>query len=118
MNWEFLLGLLLPAYGAGYIWLIKTAREDPPLFSEIDSQLRVLIPIGSIALLVATGVVWASIDTDLAFARGISSLAVVLLMLLSLAYQSLAFFRRIAKLPPKATGSTTPPTEQSRTQEP
>lgn len=39
MDWKFFLGLIIPAIGAAFVWLTKIAREDQPLYCEIDDVL-------------------------------------------------------------------------------
>lgn len=101
MNWEFLLGLLLPAYGVGYVWLIKTAREDPILYWEVAKHLKslftTLIPA---ALIVAAMFAFGTDEADNAKLDAVT-LAMIFVFLMTVTLWSLSFFRRIATLPPK-----------------
>lgn len=101
MNWEFLLGLLLPAYGVGYVWLVKIARNDPALYSLLEKPLRIALIAVFVLSLVAS--IWARENEAIADAasRNILFFGGLLVFLSSGILISLGMFRRITKLPPK-----------------
>lgn len=109
MNWEFIIGLALPAYGIGFVWLTKTAREDPIMFAEIDKHLKVLLPLLLVSLTAFLALlVWVlGVRSD--FVQAGISLVVVSMMCVVLTMQSLSFFRRIAALPPREGTQTAQP---------
>jgi len=105
MNWEFLLGLLLPAYGAGYVWLIKSAREDSVMYFALEKHLGrlllLLIPtliIGIFAISYLANKVLDIRDTTAAI-----SFICLLMLLVIITIWSFPFFKRITELPPKST---------------
>lgn len=103
MNWEFLLGLLLPAYGVGYVWLIKTAREDPPLYAVVETQLKTLLVVFQLAMAVTAVFAIKFSNVSPVLKMDLGSLAVLSIILASVVQQSFPFFRRIAALPEKET---------------
>ncbi|MFY2819703.1 hypothetical protein ACOTI2_08270 [Achromobacter xylosoxidans] len=96
MDWKFFLGLMIPAVGAAFVWLTKVAREDPPLFAEIDSVLSRWIPTALFAvssMAIFSMVVWNDGRKDVLI---ISAILVFALLQLRSAFP---FFRRVAALP-------------------
>lgn len=117
VSWEFLLGLLLPAYGLGYLWLIKTAREDPVLYAEVEKPLWKIC-----ALLVVFGVLafrsfHGSTEYPSEFRLSAMVLSGLLATLPTFILLSLSFFRRITRLPARQSQADakppTKPTSQS-----
>lgn len=99
MDWKFLAGILIPAMGAGFVWLLGIARKDPTLFTVLDAAISAalarvagaFIGAGAIALWLAPP------GEDRAAAMvlvGIALAGVIQTALL------LPLFRRIAALPP------------------
>ncbi|MDH2239095.1 hypothetical protein N5K27_22560 [Pigmentiphaga sp. GD03639] len=105
MNWEFLLGLLLPAYGAGYIWLIKTAREDPPLYRVIESQLKGICLAVAALLAVLAFAIPHVVEGPRPFMNGLGAFMLILIGMNMLLLQSLSLFRRISEMPPRTAQS-------------
>ncbi|MFY2608965.1 hypothetical protein [Achromobacter xylosoxidans] len=96
MDWKFFLGLTIPAVGAAFVWLTKVAREDPPLYAEIDGVLTRWIPTALFAvvfLMVFSMVTWDAGRGDVGFIGGILILGLLQLR------SAFPFFRRVAALP-------------------
>ncbi|WBX91590.1 hypothetical protein [Achromobacter mucicolens] len=96
MDWKFFLGLMIPAVGAAFVWLTKVAREDPPLFAEIDGVLSRWVPTAlfTVAFMaIFSMIVWDEGRKDVLIISVI--LAFALLQLRS----AFPFFRRVAALP-------------------
>lgn len=96
MDWKFFLGLMIPAVGAAFVWLTKVAREDPPLFAEIDGVLVRWIPKALFAVVfmaIFSMVMWEDGRNEVGF--------VALFMVWSLLQlrSAFPFFRRVAALP-------------------
>lgn len=97
MDWKFFLGLMIPAVGAAFVWLTKIAREDPPLYKEIDRVLSGWIPtalFGVVILMIILMIKWEEGRGDVGF---ISAILILGLIQLRTAFP---FFRRVAALPP------------------
>jgi len=100
INLEFLFGIAIPAYGAGYVWMIKTARQDPVLYRYIES--RVYVGLALVLIYVASLSLWVLLRSW----RVENRLAWQYLLILVSAYGVLChawisrkFFREIADLP-------------------
>jgi hypothetical protein len=104
VDWELLMGLVLPAYGAGYLWLTNVARNDPDLYLAIEFRL---LASAIVALLfVVVVLLGVSLDEGIPVEvkREYQMLAFVFGVLAVYAISSRSFFREITRLPPK--GST------------
>lgn len=112
MDWKFILGIMLPAAGAGFIWLTGIARKDPPLFLEIEAVLKKWIPNALFAVISMAGVsFWRYHDVE---GSGIGDVLVItgLIVIALLQLRSaLPFFGRVAQLP--AAGTQTPASEEA-----
>jgi len=110
MDWKFILGIMLPAAGAGFIWLTGIARKDPPLFMEIEAVLKRWIPGALSAVMLMAGFTfWRYHDVE---GSGIGDVLVItgLIVVALLQLRSaLPFFGRVARLP--AAGTQTPASE-------
>lgn len=96
MDWKFFLGLIIPAIGAAFVWLTKIARENPPLYCEIDNVLSRWIPgalFGVVILMIFSMVTWDDGRGDVGFIGGILILGLIQLR------SAFPFFRRVAALP-------------------
>lgn len=98
------MGLLLPAYGVGYVWLIRTARDDPAMYAEVEKHLKRLLIALQVAFLVVTILVVEYSGFPDEFQRDTLSLSFVMILLTHIIQISFRFFRRIAALPPKTEG--------------
>jgi len=96
---ELLLTLFIPAYAAGYLWLIKLARTDKPLYFLMESRLyRPVMVIAIAETLTAVGM--AAYDWDNEEARAIHGILLMIFAYITWnAYHARAFFRRITRLP-------------------
>ncbi|OAE56656.1 hypothetical protein A7J67_08420 [Achromobacter xylosoxidans] len=96
MDWKFFLGLMIPAVGAAFVWLTKIAREDPPLYGEIEGVLSRWIPtalFSVVFLMIFSMVIWDDGRGDVGFIGGILILGLIQLR------SAFPFFRRVAALP-------------------
>ncbi len=103
INWEFILGLLLPAFGAWHIWLIKTAREDRDLYKLVRRQTQRLCYASIFALLVVTMLVNFVLDYSPRDREILSTLGSLAMLALCITLTSLPFFDAVAALEPKQT---------------
>jgi len=102
MNWEFLLGLLLPAYGVGYVWLIKTAREDTALYTLVAKHLKGLLITAAVSVPMLAFMFAFLTDEPAQIRIDAVLLAMIVFMLILVTLWSLRFFKRITELPAKA----------------
>lgn len=101
ISWEFILGLFLPAYAAGHIWLIKVAREDTDLYKLVRYQIKKLCLSAIFAILVAAfGYAKFVVGTQIAMDFALT-IVLMLTLPLCVTLTSLPFFDRVAALPPK-----------------
>lgn len=99
MDWKFLAGILLPAIGAGFVWLLGIARKDPALYAVLDIAISAALARTAGAFIGAGAVVlWlAPPGEDRAAALALVAIALAGLIQTALL---LPLFRRIAALPP------------------
>jgi len=92
---ELLLTLFIPTYMAGYLWLIKLARTDKPLYFLIESILFRAVIIVALGAVAFTVVYWSNEEKRY--------IHMVLFLMLAFtawhAFVSRNFFRRITALP-------------------
>ena len=102
MNWQFLIGVLLPVIGAGFVWLIGVARKDPPLYGVIAQAIASVFAYftGCFAAMILA-LLWYFPSSDTR-ASLIAVLALLILALL-LTFMAGPLLRRIADLPPVGT---------------
>lgn len=96
MDWKFFLGLMIPAVGAAFVWLTKVAREDPPLYAEIDGVLSRWIPTALFATVFMAAFsmfIWEDGRSEVGF------IATILVLGLLQLRSAFPFFRRVAALP-------------------
>lgn len=96
MDWKFFLGLMIPAVGAAFVWLTKVAREDPPLYIEIDGVLSRWIPTALFAVVfmaIFSMIMWEDGRSEVGF------IATILVLALLQLRSAFPFFRRVAALP-------------------
>ena len=96
MDWKFFLGLMIPAIGAAFVWITKVAREDPPLYMEIDRVLSAWIPTALLGVVICT--VFAMVKWEAG--RGeVGFISAILILGLLQLRSAFPFFRRVAALP-------------------
>lgn len=108
MNWEFLLGILLPAYGFAYVWLIRTAREDPPLYKLVAKKLG---QVCIVLISMIAGLMWWLRHEGVFDDPGSDLIAlplVIVTIVIIFTAHSISFFNRIANLPPKSNLESKP----------
>lgn len=98
INWEFILGLLLPAYAAGHIWLIKVAREDRDLYFLVRRQIRKLCIATIATLLLLMGYVRFVMDIEAIQRDFAVTLGFLAILPMCVTITSLPFFDAVAAL--------------------
>gem|GEM_PF-3600397 len=97
---DVLFTLVIPAYVAGYLWLIKLARTDRPLYFFIESRLLpwtiAVAVITMFYLVIFIVMFWDNNEKRNVYVM----LFLIIPCLTGHAISSSDFFRRITKLPP------------------